>query len=67
MNYIAFYLFIGFLAYYPMGKALGVPFKEAKWHELLLASTVWAVIWLPHMLHAIVMLQMEILNRKGKE
>lgn len=67
MNYIAMYLFIGFLSYIPMARALAIDLKSAKWHELLLASTIWATIWLPQMLHTIVVLQLQIIDKRDKE
>ena len=66
MNYIAMYVFIGFLSYFPIAKAMNIPVKQAKWHELLLASTIWATIWLPQLLYAIIMLQADILAKKEK-
>lgn len=60
MNYMAFYLLIGFLAYFPIARSSGVKFDKIPWHGILLAWTIWAIIWLPVLLHAILLAKKEV-------
>lgn len=56
INLIAFYLLIGILAYFPIGRMAGMKFTGYPWHAILLAWTVWAIIWLPFLLVTLIKL-----------